>query len=159
MDILGTVAMAIPAKRAIFAMHKADNLERMLGGQANVSALNATHYKIELKRDLGPVTLKLAIPLTFAPIVQGKTYKFVANAQHAVGGKADLDLVLTFEGDDAACTLTYAGTLVASGLMATTLYGREDRAKATLAQFFNEFKTRMERTQAIMNRKNGQVGV
>lgn len=143
----GKVEFAAAARRARNAMLNQDNIAKFLPPGSTIAKLDDQSFEFEVVKDVGITTVHLAGHMQVTPTDQKDTLRFVADAKHALGGNAVIDLAIRFDGDADNCAMIYEGTMQASGLVGKFLALGANKVQIRLDQAFREFGARLEKSQ------------
>ena len=152
MEFSGQLPMQVSRARAIAACHKAENLQLVLPVTGTITQQSETRYSLVLTPST-PI-LKTALPgtLQVTPVTPGAVYDLQGEAKLWGFGGITLQARLEFSGEGNSCTLTYAGTVDASGLLARVIKPREEQIRTRVKNGFSRL-----RQQIVQDEKAGRA--
>ncbi len=144
MQLSGMIRTTCPPDQLLALLNDPAVLARMIPGGSEITQTSATEYTITMRKSLGPLKLTMPGKLVLTPIGTGLDRHLAGHAGHLIAGKIniELDIHLTTEADQTV--LTYAGDLVASGLVSRLLGENEKRAQISLRGVFMRLKNQAE---------------
>ncbi|MEO6299785.1 MAG: SRPBCC domain-containing protein [Paracoccaceae bacterium] len=116
MRLSGLIRTTCPPDQLMALLSDPTVLAAMMPSGTELSQTGPDTYAFVVRKSLGPVTLTMPGTLTLIAVGDGHDRKLVAHARHKIGGKADLELVLTATVLGTTTMLDYQCWLTATGL-------------------------------------------
>ena len=144
MQLSGMIRTTCPPDQLLALLNTPAALAKIMPGGAEITQTSATEHAFVIRKSFGPVRLNLSGTLVLTPIGDGHDRRLTAHAAHLIAGKADITLNIHLTTDTGRTVLTYAGDLVATGLVGRLLGENGKRAQTSLRAVFLRLKTLAE---------------